>query len=221
MANILCIETATTNCSVALSVNGSAIALKEDTSKGYSHAELLHVFIENVLEEAGMDKSALDAVAVSKGPGSYTGLRIGVSAAKGLCFALDIPLISVPTLESLACKADSEGIIVPMLDARRMEVYAAVFNSEKQKIRDTKAEILTPKSFLEYLDKGSVTFLGSGVEKFEAICEHHNAVFIKDEFPSATQMAILAERKNKTGNIEDVAYFEPYYLKDFLPGRAG
>lgn len=221
MANILCIETATTNCSVALSTNGSVIALREDNSKGYSHAELLHVFIEDVLREVGMQKHELDAIAVSKGPGSYTGLRIGVSAAKGLCYALDIPLVSVPTLESLAFKVNTKGIIVPMLDARRMEVYSAVFSSEKQKIRETKAEILTPESYQEYLNNGTVTFIGSGVDKFEAICDHYNAVFVKDEFPSANEMAALAIDRYKRGDTEDVAYFEPYYLKDFLPGQAG
>ncbi len=221
MANILCIETATTNCSVTLSTNGSVIALREDDSKGYSHAELLHVFIEDVLRAAGMEKEDLDAIAVSKGPGSYTGLRIGVSAAKGLCFALDLPLISVSTLEVLASKVDSKGLIVPMLDARRMEVYSAVFTSEKEKIRETVAEILTEESYKEYLDEGRVTFIGSGVDKFEAICDHPNAVFLKDEFPSAKEMAPLAMAKYKISDTEDVAYFEPYYLKDFLPGRAG
>ena len=221
MANLLCIESATTNCSVALSINGSVIAFREDTSKGYSHAELLHVFIDQVLELAQMKVANLDAIAVSKGPGSYTGLRIGVSAAKGLCYALDLPLLSIPTLESLAHKVNSEGCIVPMLDARRMEVYGAIFTSDKQILRETKAEILTPDSFAEYLDQGTVTFIGSGVDKFEAICKHPNAVFIKEEFPSAVQMALLASKKYKIGDTEDVAYFEPYYLKDFLPGRAG
>ncbi|MEM7086442.1 MAG: tRNA (adenosine(37)-N6)-threonylcarbamoyltransferase complex dimerization subunit type 1 TsaB [Bacteroidota bacterium] len=219
MANILCIETATTNCSVALSVNGSVIALREDLSQGYSHAELLHSYIEQVLEEGQMAKEDLDAIAISMGPGSYTGLRIGVSAAKGLCYALEIPLISVPTLTALAHRAmDESGVIVPMLDARRMEVYSAVFNSEKKEIRKTKAEILTESSFLDYLEKGSVSFIGSGVAKFMDICNHPNANFILDQLPSAAQMASLAEVKQKIGNTEDVAYFEPYYLKDFISG---
>jgi tRNA threonylcarbamoyladenosine biosynthesis protein TsaB len=144
MATILCLETATTNCSVALSVNGSVIVLQEDNSNQFSHAEKLHVYIEDVLTKANIDKSDLDAIAVSKGPGSYTGLRIGVSAAKGLCYALDIPLIAIATLQSLAFQVKTkESFIVSMLDARRMEVYSAVFSSEKKEIRETKAEILT------------------------------------------------------------------------------
>lgn len=217
MAKILCIETASTNCSVALSLNGSAIVLKEDNSKEYSHAERLHDYITEVLKEAKVSKNELDAIAVSKGPGSYTGLRIGVSAAKGLCFALDIPLISIPTLESLALQVKTEGgIIVSMLDARRMEVYSAVFSSEKKEIRETKAEILTKSSFEDYLKKGKVTFIGSGVAKFESLCDNENAVFLQDYNPSANEMTGLAEAKFKKKYMEDLAYFEPYYLKDFI-----
>ena len=223
MAKILCIETATTNCSVALSVNGSVVAYKEDKSKEYSHAERLHTYIEEVLLEAKIGKNELDAIAVSKGPGSYTGLRIGVSAAKGLSFALDIPLISIATLKSLALQINaSERFVVPMLDARRMEVYAAVFfaetSSEVKEIRETKAEILTETSFSEYLEKGNVTFIGNGVEKFEALCHHKNATFLNDRLPSAKEMAKPAEEKYKKSDTEDVAYFEPYYLKDFIGG---
>jgi tRNA threonylcarbamoyladenosine biosynthesis protein TsaB len=217
MASILCIETTTTNCSVALSVNGSVSVLVEDNSKQYSHAERLHTFIEQVLVEAKISKNNLDAIAVSKGPGSYTGLRIGVSAAKGLCFALDIPLISIPTLKSLALQVGpNKGMIVSMLDARRMEVYSAVFSSEGNQIRETRAEILTENSFTQYLEEESVLFIGSGVEKFEAICQDKNATFLNDKSPSAYQMAELAEAKYKISDIENVAYFEPYYLKDFI-----
>jgi len=219
MANILCIETATTNCSVALSVNGSVIALCEDNGKHYSHAESLHQYIETVFEKAGINKEQLDAIAVSMGPGSYTGLRIGVSAAKGLCFALEIPLIAIATLQSLAHRAEEvSGVIIPMLDARRMEVYSAVFSSEVEQIRDTQAQVLEEDSFSEYLKKGKVTFIGSGVEKFKPTCSHPNAIFIEDKLPSAVQMAALAEAKHKTNNTVDVAYFEPYYLKDFIGG---
>jgi len=219
MTHILCIETATTNCSVALSVNGSVVALREDLSKGYSHAELLHKFIAEVLDEAEIKKEALDAIAVSKGPGSYTGLRIGVSAAKGLCYALDIPLISVPTLTSLALRVKQPTMtVIPMLDARRMEVYSAVFNSEIKEIRETQAQILTEASFASYLEMGPVTFIGSGAEKFQAICQHANASFINDALPSAAEMASQANHKLKIGDMEDVAYFEPYYLKDFVSG---
>ena len=218
MASILCIETATTNCSIALSVNGNVVVLLEDNSKQFSHAERLHTFIEQVLVKARISMDSLDAVAVSMGPGSYTGLRIGVSAAKGLCYALDIPLISVPTLESLALQVKpNKGIIVSMLDARRMEVYSAVFSSEGNQIRETRAEILTENSFEQYLEEEPVLFIGSGLEKFEPICQQKNATFIIDKLPSAYQMAELAEAKYKISDIENVAYFEPYYLKDFLP----
>lgn len=216
MAIILCLETATTNCSVALSVNGSAIAILEDPNKNYSHAEMLHPFINKALEASKLKMEDLDAVAVSKGPGSYTGLRIGVSAAKGLCFALDIPLISIPTLESLANQVATHPLfVVSMLDARRMEVYSAVF-SENKAIRKTEAEILSETSFSNYLENGEVVFLGSGVEKFKALCTHPNAIFLDDRLPSAREMAFLAEKKYNANNMEDVAYFEPYYLKNFI-----
>jgi tRNA threonylcarbamoyladenosine biosynthesis protein TsaB len=218
MGLILCIETATTNCSVALSENGSVIAFRDDTTAGYSHAEKLHLFIAEVLAEAKLPKEKLDAVAVSKGPGSYTGLRIGVSAAKGICYALDIPLISVPTLTVLAQKVTDVGTVIPLLDARRMEVYSAVFNSEKKQIRDTQADILTDGSYAEYLSEGKTIFIGSGVDKFKTICEHPNADFIENEFPSAKHMGALAEEKFGINEFEDVAYFEPYYLKDFIGG---
>jgi tRNA threonylcarbamoyladenosine biosynthesis protein TsaB len=219
MATILCLETATTNCSVALSVDGSVTAFREDRSSGYSHAEKLHPFIAEVLQEAKIDKSELDAIAVSKGPGSYTGLRIGVSAAKGLCFALGLPLISVPTLASMTKQIkDDYDFIVPMLDARRMEVYSAVFNSEKIEVRETRAEILNEDSYAELLSRGRIVFLGNGVEKFRGINQHPNATFIVDAMPSAVDMADVAERKYKKSDIEDVAYFEPYYLKDFISG---
>jgi tRNA threonylcarbamoyladenosine biosynthesis protein TsaB len=218
MARILCLETATTNCSVALSENGSVTALMEDRSADYSHAEKLHTFISELLLNKGVGMHELDAIAVSKGPGSYTGLRIGVSAAKGLCYALDIPLISVPTLESLSLQVSDSDYVIPMLDARRMEVYSAVFNAEKVQIRATKAEILTKGSFSEYLGTGRVTFLGTGVAKFQ---QHHalpEAHFITDAMPSAREMALLAYKKYKKSDIEDVAYFEPFYLKDFVSG---
>jgi len=220
MATILCIETATTNCSVALSVDGKVIALKEDYNNTYSHAERLHIYIEEILQKNNISKTQLDAIAVSKGPGSYTGLRIGVSAAKGLCFALEIPLISIPTLDALAYQVkENNGVIVSMLDARRMEVYAAIYTAEsKEQIRETKAEVLEENSFSDYLEKGKAYFLGDGVEKFKTICTHKNAVFIEEKLPSANEMGLLANNKYKKSDIEDVAYFEPYYLKDFISG---
>lgn len=217
---ILCIETATTNCSVALGEKGKLLTFKEDYSNNYSHAERLHLFIEEVLKESEVQPQDLKAIAVSKGPGSYTGLRIGVSAAKGLCFALDLPMISIPTLKSLAMqvKQEKDGFIIPLLDARRMEVYTAGFTANYRKVFDTRAEILTPDSFLEYLENAAVTFIGSGVEKFSKICTHKNASFIEGKLPSSVEMIALAEEKFQKQKFEDVAYFEPYYLKDFMVG---
>ncbi|WP_405023537.1 tRNA (adenosine(37)-N6)-threonylcarbamoyltransferase complex dimerization subunit type 1 TsaB [Mangrovimonas cancribranchiae] len=214
---ILSIETATTNCSVALSKEGETIALIEDYDKGYSHAERLHAYIDQILSEGNIDKSQLDAIAVSKGPGSYTGLRIGVSTAKGLAYALEKPLISVSTLESLSRQVNIEGgYIIPMLDARRMEVYSAVFNADFSLARDIKAEVLEENSFQEYLEKEKVYFIGNGVEKTKTIITHPNAVFIDAKLPSANEMGSIAYKKYKVNNFEDVAYFEPYYLKDFV-----
>ena len=217
MAYILNIETATTNCSVSLSFEGETLVLKEDYNNNYSHAERLHIYIDDVLKEANIKSSQLDAIAVSKGPGSYTGLRIGVSAAKGLCFALNKPLIAISTLEALAHQVNiSEGIIVPMLDARRLEVYSAIFDVNYNQIRETQAQILDATSFLNYLDKSKVTFIGNGVAKTKELITHENAIFIEDKLPSANEMSQLAYHKYKINDIEDVAYFEPYYLKDFL-----
>lgn len=217
MTYILNIETSTTNCSVSLSKNGETLVLKEDYNDGYSHAERLHVFIDEVLKEANITSNQLHAIAVSKGPGSYTGLRIGVSSAKGLCFALNIPLISVLTLESLAHQTKVEsGIIIAMLDARRMEVYSAIVSSDYKILRDTQAEILDENSYISYLNEGAVTFIGNGVEKTKTLITHSNANFIEGKFPSANDMSTLAYEKYKKNDFEDVAYFEPFYLKDFV-----
>ena len=217
MAIILNLETATTNCSVSISKDGKTLSLKEDHDKNYSHAERLHIYIDKVIKEAGIDIHELDAIAISKGPGSYTGLRIGVSAAKGLCFALDKPLISVSTLEALSHQVTcTEGFIVPMLDARRMEVYSGVFDFKYNQIRETEAQILNESSFNTYLEQGNVFFIGNGVEKTKTLISHRNAVFIEDKLPSSKEMSSLAYNKYKINNFEDVAYFEPYYLKDFV-----
>lgn len=217
MALILNIETATTNCSVSLSKDGETLALKEDMNSGYSHAETLHVYIDDLFKTSNIKPSEIDAVAVSKGPGSYTGLRIGVSAAKGLCFSLDKPLISIDTLESLAHQVNVKGgFIVPMLDARRMEVYSAVYTANFELHREIEAEILTNESFSALLNSAIVYFVGNGVEKTTTLIKHPNAVFNLGKLPSAKQMALLAEEKYKISDTEDVAYFEPYYLKDFV-----
>ena len=217
MAIILNLETATKNCSVSIAENEEVLATKELNNGNYSHAEVLHSFILELLTEIGLGFNHINAIAVSKGPGSYTGLRIGVSAAKGLCFALDKPLISIDTLQSLALSISiKKGMIVSMLDARRMEVYAAVFNEDYQEIRETKAEIIDENSFSEYLEVGNVYFLGDGAAKCKEVINHKNAIFVDDKFPSAKEMASLSFNKYQKSNIEDVAYFEPFYLKDFV-----
>ncbi|MDJ0646674.1 MAG: tRNA (adenosine(37)-N6)-threonylcarbamoyltransferase complex dimerization subunit type 1 TsaB [Flavobacteriaceae bacterium] len=221
MPLVLNIETATKNCSVSLAKAGKVIALKEQNDGSYSHSENLHVFIEEVIKEAHINFSDLSAIAVSKGPGSYTGLRIGVSAAKGLCFSLDIPLISVLTLEVLAhsTAAEKDAFIIPLLDARRMEVYATVFDSVYNQVRETKAEIIEETSFSTYLNKGKVYFLGDGAEKCRKVIRHKNAVFLEGHFPSSREMAELTYEKYSKNDLEDVAYFEPFYLKDFIVSK--
>ena len=217
MSIILNIETATKNCSVSIADKGKIIAIKELNNGNYSHAEVLHPFIIDILREANITSDHIDAVAVSKGPGSYTGLRIGVSAAKGLCFAFDKPLISIDTLTSLSYSiAIDNGFIVPMIDARRMEVYAAVFNEKNQLIREIKADIIEQSSFSEYLKSSKVYFLGDGAQKCKETILHENAIFVDDKFPSAKEMAQLSYDKYKKNDIENVAYFEPFYLKDFI-----
>ncbi len=217
LAYILNIETSTKNCSVCISKNGEIVAIKELNNGNYSHAEVLHPFINDVIREANITSEQLNAIAVSKGPGSYTGLRIGVSAAKGLCFALNIPLISIHTLQSLALSISTENaLVVPMLDARRMEVYSAVFDSENIQIREIKAEVINEMSFLNYLAASKVYFLGDGAEKCKTSITHSNAVFVDSKYPSAKEMSILSYDKYKKNDIEDVAYFEPFYLKDFI-----
>lgn len=217
MALILNIETATKNCSVSLAKDGKTIVLKELNDGAYSHAEKLHQFIEEVVKEAGVELSDLNAVAVSKGPGSYTGLRIGVSAVKGLCFALDVPLISIHTLTALSHAISiTEGFIIPLLDARRMEVYSSVFNEKNELIRNVQAEIITDSSFEEYLSQHKCYFLGDGAEKCKEILNNTNANFIGDKFPSANEMSELSFVKFKNSDFEDVAYFEPFYLKEFV-----
>lgn len=218
MAIILNLETATTNCSVSVYKDRELLALKEHDTPNYSHSEQLHVFIEDVIREGSLEFSDLDAIAVSKGPGSYTGLRIGVSAAKGLCFALDIPLISIATLESMANQIDSKkfDFIIPALDARRMEVYSAVYDQNRLKVRETRAEIIAENSFLEYAEEGKVILVGSGAEKCKSILTSKNFSYDTSVVPSSKEMGALSYQKFKNKEFEDVAYFEPFYLKDFI-----
>lgn len=219
MAFILNIETATKNCSVCLAQEGKAVAVAEYAGEGYAHAEKLHVFIEETLQKAGITFKDLNAVAVSMGPGSYTGLRIGVSAAKGLCYALNIPLIAIETLELLARKINiNEGAVIPMIDARRMEAYTAVFDKDYNKLRDTKAEIIIPESFEEV--QGIVHLVGDGSGKCREVLTSDRFVYHDDIlYPSAVEMAALSFEKYKKSDTVDVAYFEPFYLKDFIAGK--
>lgn len=218
MAIILNLETATTNCSVSVSKNNEILCLKENNAADYSHSEQLHLFIKEALQEASLSFSDLDAIAISKGPGSYTGLRIGVSSAKGLCFSLDLPLISIPTLESMAHQISlKEGeVVIPVLDARRMEVYSCVFDHRYQEIRETRAEIIDENSFEDYSSFSKVHVVGSGAEKCQQVLHAPNFNFDTSIVPSAKEMVSLAYHKFLNKDFEDVAYFEPYYLKDFV-----
>jgi len=219
MTRILNLETATKNCSVSAFENKELALLKENNAESYSHSEQLHVFIQELMSELGWSFSQLDAVAISKGPGSYTGLRIGVSAAKGLCFSADLPLISVPTLQSMATQIVMGGneVVIPVLDARRMEVYSAVYDAKHEEIRETRAEIIDENSFSDFQDFYKVWVVGNGAEKCQSILGHHsNFNFDTNLVPSAKEMGPLALKKFDTQDWEDVAYFEPYYLKDFV-----
>lgn len=216
MTYILNLETATKNCSVSISQDGKTILCKEMAEAGYSHAEKLHVFIEESLKESKLSFNDLSAIAVSQGPGSYTGLRIGVSAAKGLGFALNLPLISVDTLQVLASQLSiTEGVIIPMIDARRMEVYSAIFTSKFDKIREVQAEILTENSFEGFSE--TIHFVGDCAEKAKTVLTNANFIFHEEIiYPSANEMGVLSYQKFQQNEFEDVAYFEPYYLKDFM-----
>lgn len=216
MSYILNIETATKNCSVALAKNGETILCKEIAEEGYSHAERLHVFIDEVCKESEIGFQDLAAIAVSQGPGSYTGLRIGVSAAKGLCYALNIPLIAVDTLQVLASKVTiAEGLIIPMLDARRMEVYSAIFDFKLLNQREVRAEVITENSFESITE--TVYFVGDCSDKCKSVLMKSNFNFLDEvKYPSANEMSALSFQKFQKEDFEDVAYFEPYYLKDFM-----
>lgn len=218
MAIRLYLETSTTNCSVCLADDEKVLYFKEENNKNYSHSEKLHVFIKEAYEAAQIQPEDVKAMVVGKGPGSYTGLRIGVSAAKGLCFASDIQLMAIESLEVLSRSIIiTDGVILPLLDARRMEVYSAVFDANYSQIRETKAEIITETSFGDYLAKGKVHFIGNGAEKCKGVITHENAIFYDElYFPSTEKMIPIAIDKHQKNDIEDVAYFEPYYLKDFV-----
>jgi tRNA threonylcarbamoyladenosine biosynthesis protein TsaB len=224
MTKILCLETATEICSVAISINGQVVGLKE-TSDQNSHSEKLTVFIAELLEECGLSIRDIDAVAVSMGPGSYTGLRIGTSSAKGFCYALDIPLIAVSTLQAIANGAKNlvktNGIqIIPMIDARRMEVYTATYDVDLSIIEAVRA-VVVDEYFVEQLSKASpMFFCGNGALKCASILEIIPNVIIQDLPCSASFMASIAQEKFSNQQFEDVAYFEPFYLKDFIAAQS-
>ena len=216
------IETSTDVCSVAISDNGQVIFNKEDHS-GPNHAVKLGVYVDEALSFIDAHGIPLEAVAVSCGPGSYTGLRIGVSMAKGICYGRDVKLISIPTLELMAVPVllgehptEEDALIVPMLDARRMEVYAKVMDRALKEVRPIQADIVDADTYKEYLDRGTVYFFGNGAEKCMEVINHPNARLVKGIEPLAKNMAPLAEKRFVEGKFEDVAYFVPFYLKDFV-----
>ena len=219
MAYIIQLETTTKQCSVALSYKGNCISKKVLLAEHFSHDEKLHVFIREVLQEASVGFSELDAVSISKGPGSYTGLRIGVAAAKGLCFALDLPLIGIHTLELMVQPFIGKAeyvFFIPMLDARRMEVYNAVFDNSKTWIQETNALVLEAQSFYDLLGDSPCLVFGNGASKFKTLQPKINAHFTETvSYPSAEDMSRLAWLEFQKKNFEDLATFEPFYLKDF------
>lgn len=227
MSLILCIETGTDVCSVALARRGELISLLESEG-GKQHGQMLAVYVEEILKANGLDASDLSAVAVGKGPGSYTGLRIGVSLAKGLCYAAGKPLIAVNSLESMVhvaledCEAGiidienpESAILCPMIDARRMEVYCQTFNCKAEPISEIEAKIITPESFAEERGKGNLVLFGGGADKCREMLSGPEIHYI-DVVPSARGLVKPAFEKFKAKDFEDVAYFEPFYLKDFV-----
>lgn len=218
MGLILSIETSTNVCSVAIT-NGSNVVATQKLFLEKSHSNLLTIIIQNTLDQCGIAPKDLEAIAVSEGPGSYTGLRIGISTAKGLCYALEKPLISIETLKAMTYEANKfnpdKALLVPMLDARRMEVYTATFGADMSLITKTHAKILDDNSFVETLNENKVFFFGDGSDKFKSLISHGNAKFIPDISPSAWAVGELAFKKLLSEDFEDVAYFEPFYLKEF------
>lgn len=222
MSCILNIETSTNVCSVAVSHDGACIFDKEDHS-GPNHAERLGTFVDEALSFTDNHAIPLDAVAVSCGPGSYTGLRIGVSMAKGICYGRGLKLLAVPTLELLCVPVlleelvtDDDALLCPMLDARRMEVYAQLFDRSLHEVRPIHADVVEPDTYKEYLDQHPVYFFGNGAKKCQDVIDHPNAHFISGIEALAKNMLPLAERRMADERFEDVAYFVPFYLKDFV-----
>ena len=225
MSKILLIESGTNVCSIAIAIDGKVVGLRESSDEK-AHAAQLTVFIDQLVKETGISIAQLDAIAVSKGPGSYTGLRIGVSAAKGICYAAEKPLISISSLDSMTQGAyqlyksiiEKNGIdyLCPMIDARRMEVYTALYDRDFKKIKEIEALIVDESTFKNHLEDKKILFFGNGAIKCKEIINHQNAFFIDDFLPSAQFMIPLAIKALTQQTFEDVAYFEPYYLKDFV-----
>jgi len=226
MALILSIESSTEVCSVTIARDGTAILSREELT-GQNHARLLTVFIDEVLICSNIAIEQLDAVAVSGGPGSYTGLRIGVSVAKGICYALHLPLCAISSLESLAhhvihdivnhiSMETDKVLFCPMIDARRMEVYTSFYDKNETQIRRIQADIIDHKSYLDFLENNTVYFFGNGAAKCREAITHPNAIFINGIFSSSKNMIGLAERNFRRQEFVDVAYYEPFYLKDFV-----
>ncbi len=224
MSCILHIETSTDVCSVALSQDGQSIFSKEDF-QGHSHAVSLGVFVEEALSFADSHAIPVDAVAVSCGPGSYTGLRIGVSMAKGVCYGRNLPLIALPTPKVLSVpvllreELPDDALLCPMIDARRMEVYAAVYDRALNPVREIAADIVDEHSYLNFLEAHPVYFFGNGAAKCRAQITHPNARFLEEVNPLAKWMFPLAEKAFAEGDFKDVAYFEPFYLKEFVASK--
>ena len=228
---ILCLETSTAVCSVALVENGKVIALRESLD-GQNHAEKITIFIDEVMKEANVSYRDLDAVATSMGPGSYTGLRIGVSTAKGLCYAMEKPLIAIDTLAAMAWgfrgykttrlqdnKLESTDTLCPMIDARRMEVYSAFFNEKLERISETSAIVIDENSFMEMKQNCHLYLFGDGADKLASLFENDENITVVEKFHcSAAYMAELADKAFKNNDFVDTAYFEPFYLKNFVPG---
>ena len=226
MALILNIETSTEVCSVALSRDGALIRSRE-TLTGQNHAKLVTVYIEELLSELNISMEQLDAVAVSGGPGSYTGLRIGVSVAKGICYALRIPLIAIASLEAMAFHViqhyeykhlikTGSPLFCPMIDARRMEVYTAFYDENGLPVREIAADIIDHLSYLDFLEDHTVFYFGNGASKCQEAITHPNGIFLDGVSTSAVQMIPLAERNFQSQQFVNVAYYEPFYLKDFV-----
>ena len=225
---ILCLETSTAVCSVSLVDNGNVIALRESLD-GQNHAEKITIFIDEVMKEAGVAYKDLDAIATSMGPGSYTGLRIGVSTAKGLCYAMEKPLIAIDTLAAMAhgfvssqqsaVSSQLSTILCPMIDARRMEVYTAFFNEKLERTSETEALVIDENSFMELKQNNHLYLFGDGADKLAFLFENENNITVVEKFHcSASYMAKLADEAFKNKQFVDVAYFEPFYLKNFVPG---